>query len=541
MSRKAFIILITAAVILGLFVLGLFLYFNAKKNNGGGPVTIKDFFPFGPGNGGPQGGGQQGGGQTTGTIEQPPTNGKTPRLRKVSNDPVTGYTTLKKEVPVDPNSVPPPKQVPVATTYTFTKDLKLKDTGTDITELQKFLNQCPATQVAKTGAGSPGKEGKTFTAATEKAVVEFQEMFRDEILAPQNLSVGSGIVDELTRKKIQSGFTCIIPAEVPATVIRDIVRYVARGTSNIYDAFADTLQTTRLSATTIPRVHESFFADNGKAVFLRSLQADNLTIETLIGRISEPVVGGDGLPELSVFAMPKNIEDITVSPDQKSILFLIPSGDSLVGFTSDLDGKNQKKVFSSKFMGWLSQWATPSKLIFTIKATGYARGYAFSTDITKGDFTKIAGPISALTTLMSPDGRYLLYGRNTKDGPNLAVMDMTTKKSKSLDVATLPEKCVWNKASTDVFCSVPVVIPAGETYPDAWYQGKVTFSDTFWDINVAGVLGGTQLFSPLNEGGEPTDGVKLRVDEAGRYLYFVNQDTGILWQYDLNPPVEKTI
>ncbi len=541
MSKKSFTILIIIAAIIGLLVLFFFLYKNAQKNNPGAPVTLRDLFPFGQGTGvtPPDQGTGTGNGTGTGTTQPPP--GPVPRLRKVSTNPVTGYTTLQKQVPVDPNAIPAPKQVTVTSSYAFTKTLKSGDTGADVTELQKFLNKCPQTQIAVTGAGSPGKEGTTYGPATVKAVTAFQEMFSAEILTPQNLTKGNGAVDEATLKKIQAGFICTYPVEMPETVLKDVIRYVVRGTSNIFDAFADTLETRRLSDTTIPRVHESFFADQGKTVFLRSLEANNQTIDTFIGKITEPIVGGDSLPELSVLSMPKNIVDLSISPDGQQILFMLQSGENLLGFTSDLEGKNQKRVFSSPFSGWLSQWTIPTKLIFTVKATGYATGYAYSTDLSKGDFTKVAGPISGLTTLASPDGKYLLISRNTQSGPSLAIMNIETKNTRNLGLQTLPEKCVWSKNSISVYCAVPAVIPAGKVYPDAWYQGTVSFTDSFWLIDATGVYNNQMLFSPLSEGGEDTDGVRLYVDATNRYLYFMNRDTQILWQYDLSPVAETVI
>jgi sugar lactone lactonase YvrE len=46
------------------------------------------------------------------------------------------------------------------------------------------------------------------------------------------------------------------------------------------------------------------------------------------------------------------------------------------------------------------------------------------------------------------------------------------------------------------------------------------------------------VFSPLTEGGEATDGIKLSLDEDNKYLYFINRETNTLWQYDLKPELE---
>jgi hypothetical protein len=535
MSKKSFTILVIIFVIIGLLGIGFVLYLNAKKNSTNGQVTLKDFFPFGKGGTSvtPPGGVDNG---TTGIQQQPgvtPTS--IPRLRKVSQNPVVGYTTVEKSVPVDPNNLPAPQHKAVAATFVFGKDLKQGDKNQDVLELQKELNQCPATTIAAKGVGAPGKESQTFGKTTTAAVITFQNLFPDDILKVQNLKTGSGIVDEPTRKKLNAGFDCVIPAPVQPTILKSVVRFVEGGSSNIFDAFADTLETTRLSNTTLPRVHEALFGNNGQTVIMRYLAADNQTINTFIGTVHEPVVGGDALPELVGSLMPKNISELHLSPDGTQLLYMLESGQNMLGFISDLDGKNQKRVFSSPFYSWSGAWPTPTKLVFTVKPTGYGTGFAYSTDVLKGGFNKIAGPVVGLTTNMSPDGKYLLYNRVDSSGPKLMLKDMTTGQIRDLNIATLPEKCSWSSIKSTAYCAVPQSIPEGRIYPDDWYQGSVLFSDSFWTIDPTGLYSNQLLFIPTNEGGEETDALSLSIDPNDKYLYFTNKDTNILWQYDLSP------
>ncbi len=534
MSKKSFIILIVIAILLGLIILGIVFFLNIKKNNGGQNPSLRDFFPFGK----------------IGSIISPPTNTevpppnttpietpttKIPRLRKVSENPVAGYTLTTKEVPVDPNNVPKPKEIVITPTYTFTKDLSLGIRSAEVTELQKILNQCPQTIVAETGVGSLGKEGTLFNTITQKAVIAFQEKFSDDILKPQEKTTGTGILDELTRKKLSVPFTCTEKLEVPKTIIRDVVRFVEKGNSNIYDAFTNTLERTRLSNTTIPRVQEAFFGNAGASVIMRYLQNDNMTIETYLGKVPEPVLGGDSLPELTGKLIQQNISDISVSPDGTQFLYLIPSGGQLLGFISDFNDGSQRKIFNSQFNGWLSQWATDSNIIFTIKATGYAKGFAYSIDLQKGGFSKIVGSVSGLTTLVSPNGKYVLYSQSTKNGILLNILNTETKVVKNTQLPTLPEKCVWNKTSTTIYCSVPSNIEPGVVYPDTWYQGITSFDDAIWVIDGTGTYDNQKILDPISEGGEITDGFRLGVDSVNQYLYFLNKRTNILWQYSLSP------
>lgn len=74
--------------------------------------------------------------------------------------------------------------------FVFKKNLSADDTNSNVKELQKYLN-ASGFVIAKTGAGSPGKETDYFGSATKAALIKFQKA--------KKISPASGYFGPLTR------------------------------------------------------------------------------------------------------------------------------------------------------------------------------------------------------------------------------------------------------------------------------------------------------------------------------------------------------
>ncbi len=107
--------------------------------------------------------------------------------------------TALNQSTVIPPLVPTPTPVPPPTILHFVRDLMEGPAGEDVRMLQKILNADPATQIALTGAGSPGQESNQFGPLTREAVQKFQIKYG--IAAPGN--PGFGLVGPKTRKKLE--------------------------------------------------------------------------------------------------------------------------------------------------------------------------------------------------------------------------------------------------------------------------------------------------------------------------------------------------
>ena len=82
--------------------------------------------------------------------------------------------------------------------YVFAKSLKTGSTNADVKMLQLILNSSSDTQIASSGAGSPGNETNYYGSLTRKAVEKFQVKYGIAKSGDQ----GYGTVGPMTRAKL---------------------------------------------------------------------------------------------------------------------------------------------------------------------------------------------------------------------------------------------------------------------------------------------------------------------------------------------------
>jgi hypothetical protein len=539
-NTRTFFILIGIVVVI---LLGFFGWV-VLKNKGGSTTPDstssggRNFFPFGKPAETQKEQPPTGNNQPTPKTDETPAQaaGATPRLRKVWNGAIAGYTLTQKEVPVDPQALSTDEVRNIVPAYTFVKTLSVGSKDPEVKELEKALNACPDTRVAVSGIGSPGKEGTTFTDKTKAALIKFQEKFPEDMLVPLNRTKGSGTLDTLSRKKLNSEWPCTFKGIPAKTEMHPVIRLAEKSNGNIEDIYPDTLESKRLTNTTIPRINEALFVNSGTQVLLRYLRDDNQTIDSFLGTIPKETWGASAAPgTLTGTFLESNMVDVSISPDTKRIFSLSKFAGGILGVTGNPDGSDRKNVFSSAFTGWLSSWPKATDVLLTTKASGYATGYAFriSPDTKTSTPEKILGPIVGLTTLPSPDMKSILFSRNTQNGPKVAFFNVDSGKMRDIDLGTFPEKCVWTKDSDGVICAVPSFMPNNTVMPDSWYQGEILFSDSIVRVNKEGLLPNQTLIDPSTAVGERIDAIHLTLSDDGTALYFINKRDDILWQLKL--------
>lgn len=533
--KKVLIIFVIIILLLlgGALVISYLGYTKAKKVDDS--LTYKNYFPFGPGS---LFNNTVTPGQTTenqnpnNTVKDTEPNSK---LIRISDEPVAGYAFIQKEF--FPESTvseeASPKTVTVTPRGTFTTELKYGSKGEEVKRLQQTLNDCPELGLPTTGPGSKGKETEIFVESTLSAVKRFQLKFKDDILLPQKKVEPSGIVDELTRKKLSTPFECKTapinnPKVRPGGVLKTVVRYIEKGTGNIYDYLPEKKETQRLTNQTIPRIQEAFFGDNGNKVFIRYLKDDNQTIETYFGVVPKQVLGGDGdQGDLTGKFLQKNIQDITLNPKRDTAFFQTSQNTAGFGATFKLADETQTQFFTSLFSEWLPQWINDKTITMTTKASGFAPGFMFNLDVKSGEMKKILGGIYGLTTNTNADETKILFSKSTDRSLIFGMHDVKDGKNYSLNIDTLPEKCAWSTTGGTIYCAVPRILPGG-VYPDEWYQGIIHTSDQIIRIDPTQLYDNEILVDPEDEKVQ-VDGINIQVDTDERYTAFIDKTTNLLY------------
>ena len=330
------------------------------------------------------------------------------------------------------------------------------------------------------------------------------------------------------------------PARKPLKLveIKNTIRYIERGTGHIYETSTSTLEKTRISNTTIPKIYEAFFVNKGDNLILRGLIGSSDIISTqyaslVISTTTESESGED--KTLETKDLPIQISQIAISPSKTQLFSIMDSG--VRGILSKMDGGAQVGIFATPYREWLASWPEEKNIVLTTRASGFALGFSYILNTSTRALTRVLGNIYGLTTLTSPDLSKVLYSKSERGTFTLNYLNRSDSSSVELPFKTLPEKCIWSKKEKGVvFCAVPENI-AFSTYPDVWYQGLISFSDSIWKIDIN--TGEARLIMNIqNETGEVIDAINPYISPDEDYMVFTNKIDLTLWGLQLVEPIK---
>jgi peptidoglycan hydrolase-like protein with peptidoglycan-binding domain len=474
-------------VLIGLFVLYLFF---SKKPEVVTPATedLSGFPSFNPIDPNPE----------TKEIENPdsipPVSSydleKESPFQRLTDFAVAGAVFFEESRPVLDNTTPAPEVI---------KTIISPNTKAGRQEIQKILNDTldPSPKLTTDGAFGP---------KTVEAIKKFQET--------NNLSV-TGKIDNETN---QFFFTTSTSKNKQEYENVPLLRYVEKASGHIYEMDLKNKTVSKVSNTTIPKIHEAFFDKSGKSVIYRYL-SDNDSISSYLATLGATT--GEFLPA--------NIIDLSLNPNKDKFFYLTKTSDGVVGSLRYFGQTKKDTFFNFPYTEWLSQYISDQKIYLTTKPSWATEGHFYSLNKESGVISKIFGNIQGLTTLVDNNGNYVLYNSSTNKGPQLNLFNINKNSSIVLNAYGLPEKCAWSKNGSDLYCALPSVIE-GKEYPDSWYQGLTSFNDYFVLIdtqtNSVDTLANTLAGAGL-------DATHLFLDKNEETLFFINKKDSTLWSLSI--------
>lgn len=307
-----------------------------------------------------------------------------------------------------------------------------------------------------------------------------------------------------------------LPTAGYAKLRSNAVRFVDRSTGHVFEKALPDGSTNRVDQTTVPQVYKAHLLNDGRSVIRQYLDEERRVIT---------VHSGIELDEVS--SLPTNeILDIATHPQEEVIGYIERIGTESNVTILNIDSGESTLVFSTVLRG-LSVDKQNNVVVVTQKTSKNLPTSALIFDET-GSKIGILQQEPGLITKLSPDGSKILYSSIQESGrPLLSVFDIETNQKKLLNVVGLANKCTWLPNSTDVYCALPNELPDA-VYPDAWYQGDVSFSDVIWKIDTESNIADF-ILSPLESNGVSLDMINLTTNASGDSLFFINKIDQTLW------------
>lgn len=304
-----------------------------------------------------------------------------------------------------------------------------------------------------------------------------------------------------------------------------LVRYVMATNGHVMDLAIDVPGAVAkpVSNTTIPGVFSAVWGKNATSTVLQYY--DTGLIKSVAIAFASSTVSGVVAPARIQF-LPNSIVSIAVSPDGKNIAYLLKTASGVDGYTADITGSNQRKLFSFFLSQVTLSWPSSETLLLQTKGATGVPGIAFSVGVRTGIITPLLYS-SGLSVIANTLFSKVIFQTDAGSDRKTYVHDMTTGRDTQLAYDPLPEKCTWSTyLINDVYCALPTS-QGSSTNLDFWYQGLTTERDGIVQFNLN--TGSGILITLPGDGGMTGSIDQIAASPDGKYLLFITRGDHSLW------------
>lgn len=353
-------------------------------------------------------------------------------------------------------------------------------------------------------------------------VFRIESSARNTTTSPKDFVMNDTVQQQAQRDLVQiddtpvAGAAFFSLASSTATSTQQVIRFIRKENGNLYQYNRDSGEKTRLSNTTFPGIIKTLWFDAPDKVALQYINKDN-ELETYLATLVDGGLSGTFLEKnISASTSYKNTLVTAVSDTQGTTVT-----------TRGSDGNSAQDIIRTPLGQILIPKVTKKAVYILSKPVSAFPGVLYSYSRTSSKEERVVGDVLGLTALPNNDGSWILYSSSANRKLQTFALNTKTRESIPLPITTLPEKCVWGEEPFVIYCGVPNNLP-DVTYPESWYQGKVSFTDSLWRTNLeTRVTTAVSFFD--NDG--PFDITNMKFTD--NTLLFINKRDGTLWMQRL--------
>jgi hypothetical protein len=310
-----------------------------------------------------------------------------------------------------------------------------------------------------------------------------------------------------------------------------LVRFVEKGTGNVYEVRSNSLTTERLTNTTIPKIIRGYWLPDASGFLAQTLVPESEIVETSFVKLikNKATTSNEILTPYSttISKLPTGIKEIAIRSDGKKIFYYITNNSASSWFISNPDGTEQSVVLTHPLTEWLPKWISTDTIIMQSRSSSESVGYTYSFDVKNKTLKKVGVGLVGLSANTNNDGTLSIVSGGG-NFPQIFLINNKEVSVSELAAGGMAEKCVWTKEKvSSVYCAIPSQIPTGN-YPDIWYKGLVSTQDFIEKIDVSNKIY-TRTADLFSLSQEKIDAVDLSLSPDETHLVFRNKIDGFSW------------
>jgi hypothetical protein len=299
-----------------------------------------------------------------------------------------------------------------------------------------------------------------------------------------------------------------------AVFMQNNIRFVEQGTGHIYDIDITNGSETLVTSKTIPQTSHAVFSKTGTYVAISYYSG--FDTKTIVRSVSSTGIQNDRT------ILPIGASDISFTNATDTASFVVRGTEGAVGYSYSYGNTGSQQLFALPLRDIHVLWGNP-RYVYTTP-TASQKGYLYT--ITNTGISYTTTPGIGLMAVSGPD-RTIVTKLKNNEWYSYILED--ADEGKKLPLLIIPEKCA--SGSTTLYCATPTNFSNPTTFPDTWYKGEMSFTDSLWRIDAAGYTF-TKLSDFLPESGREIDVFKIGVHPDNTKVWLINKNDNSLWIFD---------